>query len=235
MITRLQFVVVVLVTWDNLLETLALTHLLDDLTWLASWVEDGSSWKNLPMVEDGLWEGLSSGTLTEIGGETERLVDWQVGLDGEEWGTWALLLREDVTTSAGKDTVDTSHSLLWNLDLDQVDWLQESWVGQEGSGVQDTTGSWDNLSSSSVDGIGVEGNIHDVEADRAEWLLSNWTLTGSPLETGNDGILDFVEVLNSLGLINEQVGTGGVWAEAPNLTGIWIEMLANNSIVKGKE
>jgi hypothetical protein len=172
------------------------------------------------MVEDGLWEGLSSSSLTEIGGETERLVDWQVGLDSEEWGAWALFLGEDVTTSAGEDTVDTTHGLLWDLDLDQVDWLQESWVGQEGSGVQNTTSSWDDLSSSSVDGIGVEGNIEDVEANRAHWLLSNWTFTGSPLETGDNGILDFVEVLNSLSLINEQVGTGGVWAEAPNLTGI---------------
>lgn len=49
--------------------------------------------------------------------------------------------------------------------------------------------------------------IKNVEADAAHGLLSNRTLAGSPLETGDNGILDFVQVLNSLGLIDEQVGT----------------------------
>ncbi|GFG13553.1 hypothetical protein IFM61392_07987, partial [Aspergillus lentulus] len=51
-------------------------------------------------------------------------------------------------------------------------------------------------------------------------LLSNGTLTGGPLETRDEGVLDFVEVLDGLGLVNQQVGTGGVGTEAPNLTGI---------------
>jgi hypothetical protein len=172
------------------------------------------------MVEDGLWEGLAGGVRAEIGVEAEGLHDWQVSLDGEEWGTWTLLLGEDVATTAGKDTVDTTHGGLWNLNLDQEDWLEETWLGEKGRGVQDTTGSWDDLTTTTMDGISVKGNIHDVEADRAHWLLSNWTLTGGPLETGDDGILDFVKVLDGLGLVDEQVGTVGVWAEAPNLTGI---------------
>ena len=66
----------------------------------------------------------------------------------------------------------------------------------------------------------MQGNIKDVEADGTQGLLSDGTLTGGPLETGDNGILDFVQVLNSLGLVNQQVGTGGVGTEAPNLTGI---------------
>lgn len=45
--------------------------------------------------------------------------------------------------------------------------------------------------------------IENVEADTAHGLLCNRTLTGSPLETRDNGIFDFVKVLDSLGLIDE--------------------------------
>ena len=44
-------------------------------------------------------------------------------------------------------------------------------------------------------------------------------LFGGPLEAGNDGILDFVQVLNSLSTIDQDVGSKGVGTEAPDLTG----------------
>jgi hypothetical protein len=172
------------------------------------------------VVEDGLREGLTTGGLAEIGVETEGLVDRQVSLDVEQRGTGTLLLGVDVTTTAGKDTVDTTHGLLGNLDFDVEDGLLETRVGKQGSGVQDTTSSGDDLTTTTVDGISVQGHIKDVEADRAHRLLSNRTFTGCPLETRDERVLDFVEVLDGLGLVNQQVGTGSVGTEAPNLTGI---------------
>ena len=172
------------------------------------------------MIEDGLREGLAGGVGTEIGVEAERLHNGEVGLDSEERCSWALLFAEDVTTSASKNTIDTTHSVLWNLNLDQEDRLEETWFGEESGSVQDTTSSWDDLSTTTVNGISVEGNIHDVEAAGSHWLFSNWSFSRSPLEAGDDGILDFVQVLDSLGLINQQVGTVGIRTETPNLTGI---------------
>lgn len=172
------------------------------------------------MVEDGLGEGLAGSVGAEIGVETEGLLDGQVSLDVEQRSTGALGLLEDVTSPAGKDTVDTTHGLLGNLDLDQEDGLEETGVGEQGSSVQDTTSSGDDLATTTVNSIGVQGNILDVEADRAHGLLGNGTLLGGPLETGDDRVLDFVEVLDGLGLVDEDVGTVGVGTEAPNLTGI---------------
>ena len=46
-----------------------------------------------------------------------------------------------------------------------------------------------------------------------------WTyylLTG-PLESSNARVLDFIEVLDSLGAVHQDVGSVGVGAEAPNL------------------
>jgi hypothetical protein len=174
----------------------------------------------LPMVEDLLWEGLSTGGGTEIGGETEGLVDGKVSLDVEERSTNTLVLLEDVTSPSGKDTVDTTHSLLGNLDLDEVDRLEQSGLGKESGSVEDTARGRDDLTTTTVNGISVESDIHDVEADRAHGLLSNGTFLGGPLETRDDGVLDFTQVLDSLGLVNEQVGTSGVGTEAPNLTGV---------------
>jgi hypothetical protein len=172
------------------------------------------------VIEHGLGEGLATGGGAQIGGETERLVDGQVSLDHEQRSSGTLLLGVDVTTTAGKDTVDTTHSLLGDLDLDVEDGLQKTGVSQHSGGVQDTTGSGDQLTATTVNGISVQGNIEDVEADGTHGLLSDGTLTGGPLESRDNGILDFVEVLHGLGLVDEQVGTGGVGTEAPNLTGI---------------
>lgn len=172
------------------------------------------------MVEDQLREGLTGSVRSEIGGETERLVDGQVSLDVEQRSTDTLVLLEDVTSPAGKDTVDTTHSLLGNLDLDKVDGLLESGLSEQSSSVQHTTGSRNDLTTTTVNSISVESDIHDVEADGTHGLLSNGTFLGGPLETRDDGILDFVEVLDGLGLVDKQVGTGGVGTEAPNLTGI---------------
>lgn len=172
------------------------------------------------MVEHGLGEGLSGGGGTQVTVEAEGLNDGQVGLDGEQRSTRALLLTEDDTTSPGKHTVDTTHGLLGHLDLTQEDGLLQGWLGKQGGGVHDTTSSRHDLAGTTVNRISVEGDIKDVPADGSHGLLGNGTLAGSPLETGDDGVLDFVEVLDGLGLVNQQVGAVGVRTEGPDLTGV---------------
>ena len=216
----LQLVIVVVDTGNLDLDTLAFTHLGNNGTNLGGGVQRRTTGQDLPVIEDRLREGLSRGGGTEISVEAEGLQDGEVGLDVEQRGTRALLLVEDVTTTAGKDTVDTTHGLLGDLNLDQVDGLEKGGLGQQGRGVQDTTGGGHDLTGTTVNGVSVEGDIEDVEADGAHGLLSNGTLTGSPLETGDNGILDLVEVLDSTGLVNDNVGTGTVGTEGPDLLGI---------------
>lgn len=61
------------------------------------------------MVEHALWEGLSTGVGAQVSGEAERLVDGKVCPYDEHRGTSHLLFLEDMTTSAIKHTVDTTH------------------------------------------------------------------------------------------------------------------------------
>ena len=108
------------------------------------------------MVKDRLRERLATSGSAKLAVETERLHDRQVGLDREHGRADTLLFAEDLATTPVEDGVDTANSVLGALDLDEVDGLLESRVGEQAGGVADTTASGDNLSSTTVDGIGVK-------------------------------------------------------------------------------
>ena len=144
---------------------------------------------------------------SEIGGESEGLGNGEVSLDGEHGGSGPLLLSEDVSTTPVKDSVDSSDGVLRALDLDEVDGLEETGGGEQLRCVTDSATDRDDLTTSTVNGIGVESNIEDVESDGTHVLLADGTLLGGPLEGGDTRVLDLSHELNSLGGVNEQVGT----------------------------
>lgn len=125
-----------------------------------------------------------------------------------------------MSTTTIQHWVDTRDGAFGALDFDEVDWLLETWLGGQDTSVKHTTSGGDDLTSSSVDSISVEGDIKNLEANATHVLFAENSFLGGPLEGSDEGILDFVEVLNSLGLIDEDVGSSGVWSEAPDLTGI---------------
>ena len=108
------------------------------------------------MVEHGLRERLSRRRSPQLTIEAERLHDGQVRLDGEHRRAGPLLLREDLATTLVEHGVDAADGVLRALDLDEVDGLLESRVGEQAGSVADTTASRDDLSSTTVDGIGVK-------------------------------------------------------------------------------
>ena len=108
------------------------------------------------MVKHRLREGLTSGMRSKLSVESEGFGDGQVGLDSEHRSTRTLLLREDLTTTLVEARVDTTDRVLWALDLDEEDGLLETGLGKQARGVADTTAGRDNLTSTTVDGIGVK-------------------------------------------------------------------------------
>jgi len=209
---------------DLWLETLSLSGFGDDLATLGAWLI-GVTTELLPVIEHTLWEGTTGGGGTESLGETEGLSDWQEGLEHDEWGTGNWLLTLDNTSTLGDATIDATYGVIWGLDLDQEDWLLEAWLGGKLASVEGASHGWGDLTTTSVDSVGVEGNILNVEADTSHVLLGHNTLLGGPLEGSLARVLDLRQVLASLGGIDEQVGTGGLWTEAPDLHGIiWIPL-----------
>ncbi len=218
------------------------------------------------MVDDALREGLTTSLRTELAGEAERLHDGQVCLDGEHARADTLLLTEDLPAALVEHRIDAADGVLGTLDLDwtkedqtsevrrsrqdavamaprtEVDGLLESRLGEQARGVRDTTAGRDDLSSTTVNRIGVElsynkrsastrflevlrprgtyRHIEDVHADTTHVLLAQDTLLRRPLERSHTRVLDLVEVLHSLGGIDEDVGAGRVGTEAPDLAGV---------------
>ena len=72
--------------------------------------------------------------------------------------------------------------------------------------IQGAYGSWDDLTTASVDSVGVESYILEVESDTTHVLFSHHTFLGGPLECSLEGVLDFVQVLHLFGHIDQQVG-----------------------------
>jgi hypothetical protein len=170
-----------------------------------------------------LWKGLATGVLSQQGTETEGFGDWKGSFNDDHWGTDDLFFFKDDSSSWCDCGVDTAGNSLWALNFDSEDWLLKSWFGSELGSVEDSSGGWHNLSGTSMDGVGVKGNIQNVKLATSHLRFHEGTFFGSPLESGDNGIFDFVQVVNSLGGVNDNIWSGYVWTEAPNLLGVlWV-------------
>jgi hypothetical protein len=49
--------------------------------------------------------------------------------------------------------VNGTNAVIWALNLTQEDWFLEFWCGSELRSIHDSSGSWDDLTTTSVDGI----------------------------------------------------------------------------------
>lgn len=66
----------------------------------------------------------------------------------------------------------------------------------------------------------MECDVHNVESDASHVFFSHDGFFGRPLESSFKGVLDFIQVLHSLSLINQQVRASCLRTEAPNLLSI---------------
>jgi hypothetical protein len=169
------------------------------------------------MVEDALREGTAGGGSTESLSETEGFSDREVSLDDEEGSSGDGLFTDNDTSSLGKSLIDATHGIVGALNLAEEDGLDESGLSSELRSIVDSSSGGDDLTTTSMDSVGVEGHVHNVELDASHVLVSHSTLLGGPLEGSFHGVLDLVEVLDSGGLVEEDVGAGGVGTEAPDL------------------
>ncbi|GMT28562.1 hypothetical protein PFISCL1PPCAC_19859, partial [Pristionchus fissidentatus] len=141
---------------------------------------------------------------------TEGLVDGKICLDNEHRSSSNLHLLEDVSSSSVQDTVDSSNGLFRALNLDEVHRLKKTRLGSEHGCIHDTASSGNDLSTSTMNGISVQSDVVNIEADSSHVLVTQHSLLGGPLESSNNGILDLIKVLYSLGYINQKVGSGSV-------------------------
>ena len=172
---------------------------------------------NIPVIEDALWESSSWCFGSQVLSESERLCDWQVGLDKLEWGAWNDFFVNVFTSSLVECGVDSTDGFFWWLDFDQEDWLLKSWLTIQVGSKHRASWGWDDLSCSSVDGVGVQGYIDDVESDSSHVFVGQWGFFSNPLEGVVDRVLDFGQVLSGLSLVDQDIWSLVVWTEEPDL------------------
>ena len=173
-----------------------------------------------PMIEDALREGTAGSGGTEGLCEAEGLSDGQIGLHVNKRGSRNGFLLIDDTTTLGEALVNATDGIIGALDLNKEDRLLEARRGCDLRGIEHTSGSGHNLTTTSVDGIGVQGHVVNVEADASHVLVDHDTLFGGPLEGSFHRILDLLQVLHLLGDVDKHVGTSGFRTETPNFLGI---------------
>jgi len=133
------------------------------------------------MIEDTLWEGSSRGGSSENLGETEGLSDWEVCLHVDEWGSDNWFLRDNDTSSFGHGLINGTNAVIWGLDLAEEDWFLEFWSSGKLGSEHDSSGGWDDLTTTSMDSIGMEGDIMEVESATSQVLVANSTFSVSPV------------------------------------------------------
>merc|ERR1712039_470890 len=175
------------------LDVLTLTDLEHQLLHLAARLH-GVARQVLPVVEDALRECLAAGLLTQRRHKAEGLSDWQVRLHLDEGRALTRVLLKHAAAPQVHARVDTAHGLLRARDIDQEDRLLERWLGRHLRRKAAPACRRHDLASATVDRIGVERHIHDVEADTTHVLLAQWPLLRRPLKGAVHVLLDLIEV-----------------------------------------
>merc|ERR1712088_74888 len=171
------------------------------------------------MVKHTLWESLATSVRPQVGSETEGFVYRQVCLNVEHGGSRHLRFFKYVTTTTIEHSINTTDSILRTLNFHKIDWFHKSRFGGQSRSVQNTSGGRDDLTASTMDSVSMQSNVIDVKSHTTHIFVTKDALFRSPLESSNDRILNFIQVLDSLGRINNNVGAHGVGTETPNLSG----------------
>lgn len=207
---------------DFFLKSLSDSDRLDNLSNLVGVHGEGVLGDHTIMMEGTVGESLSGGVGSQVSGESERFSDGKEGLDHGDGSSGDLILRFDFSSLLGQTTVNLAGTIVGAGNLDQEVWLLESWGSlQLGSGVNSSR-AWDKLTTSSMDGIGMEGGINDVDSHSSQNFFAKDTVGGDNLESSDTGILDFVHELTSLGLVDDDVGSLTIWAERPDFQSFFL-------------
>jgi len=173
-------------------------------------------------MEGTLWEGFSLGCLSESSSKSERFRNWKISFDKLHGRPFNFDFFNNLTSTFIEALVAARHFGSGAGDLGNEHGFEESGFRLDLSGVHDSSGGRNDLTLASVNSIGVEFDIFDVEGGVFHVLVAENAFVVDVLESGGEGILDILEILDALGVIDQEVtdvATVGSHPEVPNLTG----------------
>jgi hypothetical protein len=106
-----------------------------------------------------------------------------------------------------ENIIDSSHTVRGSSDFCKEDGFLERRRGSEFTTIIDSSSGGDNLTTSSVDSIGVKDNIQNIDSDGSHVFISHNSFFGGPLESIFHGVFDFIHELNSFSSINQHIGS----------------------------
>ena len=128
----------------------------------------------------------------------------------------------DQTSSLIESLIDTTHAFTGSSDIASEDGLKKGGLRKKLQGIEESSGSRHELSSTSVNSVSVEFAVDDVESHSSHVFFTEDTLLGGPLEGRNNRFFDFVHVLDSFGDIDDHIGSLVVRTEAPYFGGLFL-------------
>mmetsp|Transcript_38675 Transcript_38675/g.64151 ORF Transcript_38675/g.64151 Transcript_38675/m.64151 type:complete len:244 (-) Transcript_38675:1905-2636(-) len=197
------------------LQPLALACCQDDLHDLrvCKWIAR----HGIPVVKEHLRESLTRCLLAQESIETERFGDWKVSFDLVHGCTRPIGLFDNGATLAIDGGVNAAHCTLRTLNLDHENRLLQAGVGRHHGCQENAAGRRDDLSATTVDCIGVQYHVIDLNLDIATDLVAQRALFADPLPSSDDRILDLVQILHANGSVHDQVWARTIGTEAPYL------------------
>merc|ERR1719494_991974 len=102
------------------------------------------------MIEHTLRECFTTRMGTQISSETERFIHRQVSFDGNHGGSRRLILFENVSSPPVQDRVDTTSSVLWALNFNQVNRFQKPGLGSQNTVIQDSSSCGNDLTTNTL-------------------------------------------------------------------------------------
>jgi len=143
-----------------------------------------------------------------------------VGSDNIGRSSLDLFFFNNNTSSLIENVIDSSHNIRRSSDFSNKDRFLERRGGGQFTTIIDSSGSRDQLTSSSVDGIGVEYNVHDVNSDGSHVFVSHNSFLGGPLESIFHRVFNFRHELDSFSGIDQDISTLIFGSESPDLKSI---------------
>merc|ERR1712008_155787 len=171
---------------------------------------------------DSQWSNTHCGkacplVLAEFRDEAKRLGNREISLHLNQWCAFARVFLENASSPLIHARIHAAHSVLWACDFHQEYRFLQSWGCCEFCSEACTPRWWHDLTCSTVNGIRVQCNIHQVETDGTHVFITKGTLLRCPLERARHMLLDLEEILDGLCRIHDDIWSVGLRSPTPNL------------------
>lgn len=125
-----------------------------------------------------------------------------MGSNDVSGGSLDLFFFDNNTSSLIEDIIDSSHRIRGSSNFGLENRFLKRWRSGQFTTIIDSSSGRDKLTTSSVNGIGVEDNIHNIDSDGSHVFISHNGFFGSPLESIFHRVFDFIHELDSFSGIN---------------------------------